>query len=181
MFASLLKRSISSQTDARKDGFFTCKSEVRQGDPLSPLLFFLAEDVLRRGMTKLVENKQVKLIKASRNSYVPSHVLYADDIMGQFPVKGTIILLLVLVSTRVRLVIVKSVIQSMMIPTMLIYSWPTSVLKNIHRWAGNFIWSGEIDTRKIVTVTWDKCCRPYEEGGLGTRSLVTLNEDANLK
>ena len=35
-----------------------------------------------------------------------------------------------------------------------------------------------------LTVAWQKCykcCRPTEEGGLGMRSIKTLNEASNLK
>jgi ribonuclease HI len=32
-----------------------------------------------------------------------------------------------------------------------------------------------------VVVSWKKLCRPYEEGGLGIRSLIKLNEASNLK
>lgn len=53
---------------------------VRQGDPLSPLLFCLAEDFLSRGLLKLFTEKKIKWISAPRNCQPPSHLLFADDI-----------------------------------------------------------------------------------------------------
>lgn len=60
--------------------FFNCSNDVRQGDPLSPLLFYFAEEVLSRGIYKLVEDNQISLMKGPRNILVPSHTLYANDI-----------------------------------------------------------------------------------------------------
>lgn len=54
---------------------------MRQGDPLSPLLFFLDEDVLSRNIGKLVLNDDLELIKSSKNTTIPSHIVYADDIL----------------------------------------------------------------------------------------------------
>jgi len=54
---------------------------VRHGDPLSPLLFCLAEDVLSRSISKLVEEDKLELIKGTRHTSVPSHTFYVDDIM----------------------------------------------------------------------------------------------------
>jgi hypothetical protein len=61
--------------------YFKCKRGVRQGDPLSPLLFCIDEDVLSRGIGKLVEQIKLELIGRTRNFQVPSHTLYVDDIM----------------------------------------------------------------------------------------------------
>jgi len=48
----------------------------------SPHFFFcLAEDILSRKITKLVEDGRLEQIKATRNTLNPSHSLYVDDIM----------------------------------------------------------------------------------------------------
>jgi hypothetical protein len=54
---------------------------VRQRDPLSPLLFCIAENVISRGISKLVKEGKLDLIKGNENAQFPSHILCADDIM----------------------------------------------------------------------------------------------------
>lgn len=38
-----------------------------------------------------------------------------------------------------------------------------------------------MNQRKLVTVSWQKMCLPLKEGGLGIRSLSSINQGANLK
>lgn len=54
---------------------------VKQGDPLSHLLFCMAQEVLSRGLSQLVENKQLEPIKGTRDKRISSHSLYADNDM----------------------------------------------------------------------------------------------------
>jgi hypothetical protein len=43
--------------------------------------FFIAKDVLGRGILKLVEDGELFLIRGRRGSLVPSHMMYAYDLM----------------------------------------------------------------------------------------------------
>lgn len=71
---------LSIGVNGKSIGYFSCKRGVRQGDPLSPLLFCIA-DVLSRGITKLVQDGNLQHMAGPRGFHTPSHVLYADDIM----------------------------------------------------------------------------------------------------
>ncbi|GAU50559.1 hypothetical protein TSUD_180290 [Trifolium subterraneum] len=62
-------------------GFFKCTRGVRQGDPLSPLLFCIAEDVLSHSISKALQDGELQPMVLCRNVQIPTHVLYADDIM----------------------------------------------------------------------------------------------------
>jgi hypothetical protein len=72
---------LSVSINGKSHGYFNCTRGVRQGDPLSHLLFCLAEDVLSRSISKLVSQGSLQLIKGTRNVSVPSHSFYVDDLM----------------------------------------------------------------------------------------------------
>ncbi|XP_042497667.1 uncharacterized protein LOC122076437 [Macadamia integrifolia] len=61
-------------------GFFGVEHGLRQGDPISPMLFIIAEEVLSKGLSNLVQSKSLKSISGPRGVATPGHILFVDDI-----------------------------------------------------------------------------------------------------
>lgn len=74
-----------------------------------------------------------------------------------------------------RLELIKSIIQSMLVYSIIIYklprAYPLKVLSHVRK----KIWCGDGQQRKLVTIAWDKLSCPLEEGGLRLRNFSSMN------
>lgn len=80
-----------------------------------------------------------------------------------------------------RIQLVKLVIFGMIQHIISIYNWPSSVIKEVEKYVRNFIWSGDVNNRKLVIVAWYKVWKTPDEWGLSIRSMVRLNKGVNLE
>ena len=72
-------QNITVCVNVLRRGFFPAARGLRQGDPISPCLFVLAEEVLSRGLCRIYQQGLVKGFHLGRGSSLVSHLLFADD------------------------------------------------------------------------------------------------------
>ncbi|XP_024630290.2 uncharacterized protein [Medicago truncatula] len=77
--------------------------------------------------------------------------------------------------------LVKSIFHGMLGYSFHVYLWPRRLLQLLDSWLKNFIWSGDVHTRKVCTVAWKVLCRPSNEGGLDIKPTRLINEVRILK
>ncbi|XP_057790774.1 uncharacterized protein LOC131007877 [Salvia miltiorrhiza] len=252
---------LSILYNGQLSGYFSCSRGVRQGDPLSPILFGIAEDVLSHLISSCVESRHLSPMGFSRATNFPTHLFYADDIIlfstatvrnarkikeilnyygsisgqvcsqeksnlyfargvttdrrrarvmgfsvGNLPMTYLGVPIFVgrprasflmpifdkivqkfarwkglQLSIAGRLCLVRSVIQSSIVHSMMVYKWPKSLLHSLDRKCRNFIWTGSIDQQPRCSVSWRRVCAPKEEGGLGIRSFTLMNKSFLMK
>ncbi|KAK4381248.1 hypothetical protein Sango_2986300 [Sesamum angolense] len=79
-----------------------------------------------------------------------------------------------------RLQLIKSVLSTLHTYWASVFILPKGVLKMLERKMRTFLWQGPSGGRQ-EKVAWDQICKPKAEGGLGMRSLITMNQAPILK
>jgi hypothetical protein len=71
--------SFSILVNGNPSPSFRPQRGIRQGDPLSPYVFILCDDVLSSLITKLQDNNQIKGISIATNAPNITHLFFVDD------------------------------------------------------------------------------------------------------
>ncbi|KAK1297873.1 hypothetical protein QJS10_CPB14g00976 [Acorus calamus] len=77
--ACITTAKASVMVNGEPCGFFNINKGLRQGDPLSPLLFVIVSNVFNRMMKRAMESGWVKGLSSREGGSIISHVQYADD------------------------------------------------------------------------------------------------------
>ncbi|KAM0069892.1 putative RNA-directed DNA polymerase [Helianthus debilis subsp. tardiflorus] len=80
-----------------------------------------------------------------------------------------------LLSIGGRVVIIKSVLESLPTYYFSLYKAPKKVIADLEAMIKNFLWGGSSDVRKTHWVAWDRVARHKKEGGLGLNKLKEVN------
>ncbi|XP_075108822.1 uncharacterized protein LOC142180675 [Nicotiana tabacum] len=76
-----------------------------------------------------------------------------------------------LLSIGGRAVLITSVLQSMPIHLLSAVNPPNYVINKLHKMFAQFFWSSSVGGTSRHWASWTNLCMPYEEGGIGFRSL----------
>lgn len=80
-----------------------------------------------------------------------------------------------------RLQLINSVIYSLINFWFSAFALPKGCLKAIEQLCNRFLWAGDLTKRASAKVSWNSCCLPKDEGGLGLRNLSIWNKVLNLR
>lgn len=80
-----------------------------------------------------------------------------------------------------KIVMIKAVIFPMLLHTFTLYIWHAKLIKAVQLWCRNFLWTGDIFSKKLVAVAWHIVCSSKLSGGLGIRHLHSFNKAALFK
>ncbi|XP_074306045.1 uncharacterized protein LOC141641273 [Silene latifolia] len=74
-----------------------------------------------------------------------------------------------------RLALINSVLATLHSYWSSIFLIPNGIMNKIEAICRNFLWSGKDSYQRAPNVSWDTCCSPKDEGGLGIKDLKTWN------
>jgi len=80
-----------------------------------------------------------------------------------------------------RLILVKSVLESIPVYWLSLFKIPESILCGLRRYVASFLWSGSGRDNKIHLASWGMITRPKLMGGWGLRNLEIFSRALRMK
>jgi hypothetical protein len=74
-----------------------------------------------------------------------------------------------------RLILVKSVLESLAVYWMTLERVPPKIITTLRRLAFNFLWSGQADKHRLHLCSWQTLSKPRRAGGWGLKNLSSFN------
>ncbi|GJY76043.1 RNA-directed DNA polymerase, eukaryota [Tanacetum coccineum] len=143
---------------------------LRQGDPLSPLLFILAIEA------PFIEAKNKNLfhgVEVGVDKVHVSHLQFVDDalILGDWSKPNNENLSRILTCFHLTSGFKVNFSKSSSLPLA-----PKTIINKLEGIRRKFFWGGSSDTYKIPWIAWNKVISSPKQGGLGIGSLVVSNQ-----
>ncbi|KAL0295349.1 UNVERIFIED_CONTAM: hypothetical protein Sradi_6840200 [Sesamum radiatum] len=79
-----------------------------------------------------------------------------------------------------RTQVIKSVLSSLHVYWASAFMLPKSIIQNVERKMREFVWKGS-SVSGCAKVSWAQVCKPKEQGGLGIRSVLHMNQAMMMK
>ena len=80
-----------------------------------------------------------------------------------------------------RITLIQSCLSSIPLYFLSLFRIPVAIAQNIEKLMRDFLWSGVGDSRRDHLVSWEVCCKPEKEGGLGLGNIVSKNKSLAAK
>ncbi|XP_074266109.1 uncharacterized protein LOC141588575 [Silene latifolia] len=181
--------SYSLNLNGNVFGFFQGKRGLRQGGPLSPLLFTICMEYLSRLLAHTTSSEKFRFHPLCKPMSL-SHLMFADDLL--LFSKGNTDSMMILLKTFSHFshssgpkmskgksnVYFNGVKDDIRADILKVSGLIERVINKIECICRNFLWNGGVDYMKAPLVSWEKTCRPKQEGGLGLRNDLIWNRAA---